>query len=145
LNFEKHVKIGDSVEIHFSGKLEDGTIFDSSRNKKPLSFRVGNNEVLQGIDDAVIGMKVNQEKTININSDVAYGAIERELIITIDKNKLPSDLELELGQELEIPNEDGNPITVRITNMTDDSIELDGNHPLAGKNVIFEIRLLKIK
>lgn len=142
--FDRHVKFGDIVKIHFTGKLEDGTVFDSSEKNKPLKFKVGNGSVIQGIDDSVIGMKINQEKTIHISSDKAYGAIEKELIISVERSTLPKGLELKLDQELQIPNEDGNSITVRITKITDKLIELDGNHPLAGKNLIFDIRLVKI-
>jgi len=144
MNFERHVKVGDTVKIHFTGKLEDGTVFDSSQENKPLKFKVGSGSVIQGIDDTVVGMKANQEKSIHISSDKAYGSIEKELIISVDKNTLPKDLDLKLDQELQIPNEDGNSITVHVTQITDKLIELDGNHPLAGKNLIFDIRLVEI-
>ncbi len=141
---ERHAKIGDIVKVHFSGKLEDGTLFDSSIDKNPLCFKIGNVDVIQGIDEALIGMKIGQEKTIHISSDKAYGSIEKELIISIEKDKLPIDLEVQVGQELQIPNEDGTPINVRITNITDINIELDGNHLLAGKNLIFDLKLIEI-
>ena len=143
--FERHVKIGDKVTIHYTGKFEDGTEFDSSFDKEPLSFKVAANEVIHGLDEAVVGMKVNQEKTVHISSDKAYGPVEKELKISINKQNLPEGINLTINQELEIPNEDGNPITVRITKITDDQIELDGNHPLAGKNLIFDLKLLKIE
>ena len=141
---EKHAKIGDTVKVHFSGKLENGKLFDSSTDNNPLCFEIGNGDVIQGIDEALIGMKIGQEKNIHISSDKAYGSIEKELIISIEKDKLPEDLEVQVGQELQIPNEDGNPISVRITNITDLNIELDGNHLLAGKNLIFDLKLIEI-
>lgn len=142
---ERYVKIGDTVNIHFTGRMEDGTIFDSSSEKNPLRFIVGRNDVIQGIDEAIIGMKIGQKKVIHISSDKGYGSIEKELIISIEKAKLPKDLDIKLGQELQIPNEDGNPINVRITDITDKHIELDGNHPLAGKNLIFDLNLINIE
>ncbi len=145
MGFERYARVGDTVLVQFSGKLEDGTLFDFSTKKKPLCFKIGNGDVIQGIDDAVIGMKLNQEKVIHITSDNAYGSIEKELIITIEKDKLPNDLEIQLNQELQIPNEDGNPINVRVTNISERNIELDGNHPLAGKNLIFDLMLIEIK
>lgn len=141
---ERYVKIGDKIKIHFSGKLENGEVFDSSIGKKPLEFEVGKGEVISGIDEAVIGMKINQEKMIHINSDKAYGAVEKELIISIGKNELPSTLDVKVNQELLIPLDDGSPVKVRISKIDDDAIEFDGNHPLAGKNLIFVLKLIEI-
>ena len=142
---ERYVKNGDSVTIHFTGSLEDKTVFESSIDSKPLTFKVGNAEVIMGIDEAVIGMKEGQEKEIHISSDKAYGPVEKELRILINKEELPTKLELILNSELHIPNEDGDPYKVRISDITEDSVELDGNHPLAGKNLIFKIVLVEIK
>lgn len=142
---EKYVKKGDTVKVHFTGELDDGIIFDSSFGKEPLEFKVGNNEVIAGFDEAVIGMKEGLEKTVYITSDKAYGAIEKELMICIDKTELPNNLDIKIDQELLIPNEDGLSIKVRISKITDKNILLDGNHPLAGKNLTFKIRLLEIK
>lgn len=141
---EKYVKVGDKIKLHFSGKLENGEVFDSSFGKEPLEFEVGKGDVITGIDEAVIGMRINQEKMIHINSDKAYGAVEKELIISISKNELPSNLEVKLNQELSIPLDDGGPVKVRISKIDDDAIEFDGNHPLAGKNLIFELKLIDI-
>ena len=142
---ERHVKIGDIIKIHFTGKLEDGSIFDSSEGKLPLQFKVGNGDVITGIDEAVIGMKLNQKKNVNLNSDKAYGPIEKEFIISIEKEKLPPNLELQVGYQLQIPNEDGEAFQVHVTKITDNRIELDGNHPLAGKNLIFNFEVVEIK
>lgn len=143
--YERHAKIGDKVEIHFIGKLEDESVFETSHDGTPLKFKIGNNEVIQGIDEAVVGMKVGQEKFIHISSDKAYGSIEKDLIISIEKDKLPKDIDLAVGNELKIPNEDGSPFSVRVANVDDKIIQLDGNHPLAGKNLIFELKLINIE
>ena len=145
MSFEKHIKIGDTVKIHFTGKLEDGSVFESSEGKKPLKFKVGNGEVISGIDEAVIGMRLNQEKSIYLNSDKAYGPLEKEFIISVEKEKLPPNLELKIGYQLQIPNEDAEPFQVRVTKITDNLIELDGNHPLAGKNLKFVLKVVEIK
>lgn len=144
MSTEKYAKVGDSVKISFIGKLEDGTIFESSKNNEPLQFTVGNGEVLQGVDEAIIGMKEGQTKTISISSDKGYGAKEKELIINVEKSKLPPDLKLKVGYQLQIPLEDGKPINVRVTDITKDRITLDGNHYLAGKNLFFDITLIEI-
>lgn len=144
MSTEKYAKVGDSVKISFIGKLEDGTIFESSKNNEPLQFTVGNGEVLQGVDEAIIGMKEGQTKTISISSDKCYGAKEKELIINVEKSKLPPDLKLKVGYQLQIPLEDGKPINVRVTDITKDRITLDGNHYLAGKNLFFDITLIEI-
>ena len=142
---ERYVKNGDTVSIHFTGSLEDRTVFESSLENQPLTFKVGNAEVIMGIDESVIGMKESQEKEIHISSDKAYGSIEKELRVIIKKEELPKKLELKLNSELHIPNEDGDPYRVRISEITEDSVELDGNHPLAGKNLFFKIKLVEIK
>ncbi|MCW8848593.1 MAG: FKBP-type peptidyl-prolyl cis-trans isomerase [Melioribacteraceae bacterium] len=144
MTFERHIKIGDIIKIHFTGTLEDGSVFDSSEGKKPLKFKVGNGDVISGIDEAVIGMKLNQKKSIYLNSDKAYGPIEKEFIISIEKEKLPPNLEVQIGYQLQIPNEDGEPFQVRVTKITDNFIELDGNHPLAGKNLMFALQIVEI-
>lgn len=142
---EKYVKVGDVVKVHFTGTFEDGTVFDSSINRKPLTFKVGLGDVIQGFDEAVIGMRPGQEKSIHISSDKAYGPIAKELKITISKDKLPNNLEFQLNQQYQIPNEDGDSILVRVTKISENDIELDGNHPLAGKNLIFSITLMEIE
>jgi len=145
MNKEQHVKRGDFVKVHFTGKLEDGTVFDSSKDDSPLKFKVGNGDVIEGFDQAIIGMKINQEKTIYINSDKAYGPLEKEFIISVAKENLPKKLDLKVGNQLQIPGEDGSTLTVRVTKITNETIELDGNHPLAGKNLIFNIMLIDIE
>jgi FKBP-type peptidyl-prolyl cis-trans isomerase 2 len=144
MEIEKHVKVGDKIKIHFTGKLENGEVFESSFGKEPLEFKVGSGSVIQGIDEAVVGMKLDQEKMIHISSDKAYGAIEKELIISINKKDLPSKLDVKLNQQLIIPLDDGHPVKVRISKIDGDYIEFDGNHPLAGKNLIFDLKLVGI-
>ncbi|MBK7106551.1 MAG: peptidylprolyl isomerase [Ignavibacteriae bacterium] len=142
---ERFVKNGDSVKVHFTGTLEDGRIFDSSIDRKPLAFKVGSGQVIQGFDEAVIGMQLGQEKTININSDKAYGPRVKELIVNVEKEKFPQKLEIKINQHYKIPIEDGESMVVRVTNISENTIELDGNHPLAGKNLTFKITLIEIE
>lgn len=141
---ERFVKIGDVVKVDFVGSFEDGQVFDTSENKNPLKFKVGSGEVIQGFDEALVGMRVGQEKQININSDKAYGPRAKELIVNIEREKLPADIDFKKDQQYQIPNEDGETIVVRVSDVSENSIELDGNHPLAGRNLIFKIKLVEI-
>ncbi|MCP5061410.1 MAG: peptidylprolyl isomerase [Ignavibacteriae bacterium] len=142
---KKHIKVGDKIKLHYEGSFEDGSIFDSSIEREPLTVTAGNGEVIKGFDDALIGMEVKQKKKVNINSDNAYGPIQKELIVEIARNKLPEDMNLNIGQQLQIPIEDGNNIVVTIKEISDEKILLDGNHPLAGRNLIFNIEIIEIE
>lgn len=142
---KKHIKVGDKIKLHYEGSFEDGSVFDSSIDREPLTVTAGNGEVIKGFDDTLIGMEVKQKKKVNINSDNAYGPIQKELIVEIARNKLPEDMNLNIGQQLQIPIEDGNNIVVTIKEISDEKILLDGNHPLAGRNLIFNIEIIEIE
>ena len=141
----KHIKVGDKVKLHYKGTFEDGEEFDSSLGKKPLSFTVGNGEVIRGLDEALVGMEIAQKKKIHIPSDKAYGSFQKELIVSIKRETIPSDITLKVGEQLQIPNQEGIPIIVTIKEITEDAVLLDANHPLAGKNLIFEIEIVDIE
>ncbi len=141
----RHIRIGDKVKLHYKGTFEDGKEFDSSLNNEPLVFTVGNGEVIRGLDEAIIGMEKSQKKKIHIPSDKAYGSFQKELLVTIKKDTIPVDISLKVGEQLQIPNQDGIPIIVTIKEITEDSVILDANHPLAGQNLIFEIEIIDIE
>jgi FKBP-type peptidyl-prolyl cis-trans isomerase 2 len=140
----KEVKEDDTVKVHFKCKTNDGQIFSSKDNNKPLSFKVGEGRLLKDIESGVVGMKVNEKKTININHEQAYGTVNEELIKEIDKNLLPKDIEPKVGLELFAKEPDGKEIKVRIIKVMENSIIIDANHPLAGKDLEFEIELIEI-
>lgn len=140
----KEVKKDDIVKIHFRCKTDDGLVFSSKDNNKPLSFTVGEGKLLKDIESGVVGMKVNDKKTINIQHEQAYGVVNEELIKEIDKNLLPKDIEPKLGLELFAREPDGKEIKVRIIKILENSIIIDANHPLAGKDLEFEIELIEI-
>ncbi len=140
----KEVKKDDTIKVHFRCKTDDGQVFSSKDNNKPLSFKVGEGRLLKDIESGVVGMKVNEKKTINIEHEQAYGAVNKELIKEIDKNLLPKDIEPRLGLELFAREPDGKEIKVRIIKILEDSIIIDANHPLAGKDLEFEIELIEI-
>ncbi|MBN2463768.1 MAG: peptidylprolyl isomerase [Dehalococcoidia bacterium] len=137
-------KYGDTVQVHYTGKLADGTVFDSSVERGPLEFTVGSGQLIEGFDNAVLGMKVGEKKTVTIPVDEAYGPHRDEQVVEISREKLPSDLTPEVGQQLVMTQSDGTEIVVVITEVSDETITIDANHPLAGKDLTFEIELVKI-
>ncbi|MDK2886215.1 MAG: hypothetical protein PWP54_773 [Thermosipho sp. (in: thermotogales)] len=137
------VKIGDKVKVHYVGKYENGEVFDSSLDKEPLEFVVGNNQVIPGFEEGIMGMEIGEKKTINVPSDKAYGPFREELVFPIEKSKLPEGITE--GEFLEVHQPDGNNFIVKVSEIKDDTAYLDANHPLAGKNLIFEIELVSIE
>ena len=135
---------GDKVKVHYTGRLDDGSQFDSSKDREPLEFEVGANQVIPGFEDAVVGLSEGESTTVNIPSDQAYGPRIEEMILKVGKDKLPPNFNPELGQKLQLPQQDGQNVIVTITDITDDIIELDANHPLAGKDLTFDIQLVEI-
>ena len=143
----KIVKSGDKVSVDYEGRFEDGKVFDSSSHgdhSHPLEFESGARQVIKGFDDAVIGMKVNEEKEFTINPEDAYGLVNDKLIQEVPKKSLPKGHEPKEGMTLVMKTSQGYKIPVRITNVTDDKVTLDLNHPLAGKTLIFKIKLISI-
>lgn len=137
-------KAGDTVKIHYTGKLEDGTEFDSSKDRDPLEFTVGSGDVIPGFDDAVAGMAVGEEKSVNIEPEQAYGPRHDEMIQQVPKSALPEDLEPEEGMGLQAQGQDGQAINLTVTSVDEDTITVDANHPLAGKTLNFDIHLVEI-
>ncbi len=137
-------KNGDSVKVHYTGTLEDGTVFDSSFEREPMEFTVGNGQLIPGFEQGVIGLAPGDSKTVKIPADQAYGPRREDLQMTVDPSRFPEHIKPELGLQLQVPQEDGHPVLVTITNITDAEVTLDANHPLAGKDLTFEIRLMEI-
>jgi len=138
------VKKGDKVKIEYTGKLADGQIFDTSKDKAPLVFEVGAGQVIPGFDKAVEGMKKDEDKTFTLSVDEAYGPINAELIQEIPRERLPPDQEPEVGMMLMMQAPTGQQIPARITKVTADNVTLDINHPLAGQELTFEIKVIGI-
>jgi len=137
-------KQGDTVHIHYSGSLEDGTVFDSSTGRDPLSFTIGSGQVIPGFEEAVIGMATDEKKTVAIPVDKAYGPRNEELVMTVPKDQVPPDLNPEVGQKLQMQGPDNTPVVVEVTEVAEEHIKLDANPPLAGKDLIFDIELVEI-
>lgn len=135
---------GDTVRVHYNGRLEDGTEFDSSVGREPLQFTLGEGSMIPGFEKAVIGMSLGQWKTVEIPADEAYGPYREELVLVVDRGELPPDLEPEVGQQLQMRQTDGPVIPVTVIEVSESSVTLDANHRLAGKDLIFEIQLVEI-
>jgi len=140
-------KNGSKVKVDYEGKLDDGTIFDTSKHgdhSHPLEFEIGKNMVIKGFEEAVIGMEKNQEKEITLKPEEAYGQPNKEMLKKIPKEKLPKDPEPKPGMMLAIGTPDGKQFPAKITKVTDKEVTLDLNHPLAGKTLHFKIKLVEI-
>jgi peptidylprolyl isomerase len=137
-------KSGDTVKIHYTGTLDDGTQFDSSSGRDPLQFTLGSGQVIPGFEKAVEGMAVGDSKTVNIPPEQAYGPRHDQMIQEVPKTALPDDLEPVEGMALQAQGQDGKVVNLTVTAVQDDSITVDGNHPLAGKALNFDIELVDI-
>ena len=137
-------KDGDTVKVHYTGTLEDGSVFDTSRDRESLEFILGSGSMIVGFDRAVNGMQVGEIKTVTIPADEAYGPHRDELVLIIERDRLPEGLEPIVGQQLEMSQPDGRTVIVVVTDVSEASITLDANHTLAGKDLTFEIELVEI-
>lgn len=137
-------KQGDAVRVHYTGKLEDGTVFDTSQDREPLEFTIGEDRVIPGFESAVLGMEPGESKTEELTPDDAYGQRREDMVMELDREQIPEELDPEVGQQLHLRMEDGQRVPVVITELGDDSVTIDANHPLAGKKLIFNIELISI-
>jgi len=136
------IKKGDKVKVHYTGKLEEGTVFDSSEGKEPLEFEVGSGMIIKGFDDAVMGMEKGDEKEITLKPEEAYGDINPQLMKKVPKEQLPKEPEPKVGMMLALGTPDGQQIPARIAEVSDNEVTIDINHPLAGKTLIFKIKVV---
>lgn len=137
-------KSGDKVKVHYTGTLDDGSTFDTSSGRDPLEFTIGEGQVIRGFEDAVIGLNAGESTTTKISAEDAYGPHREEMVIVVDRARLPQDLNPHVGEQLEIRRPDGQFFAVMITGVSEADITLDANHPLAGKNLTFKIELVEI-
>ncbi len=137
-------KDGDTVKVSYTGKLEDGTVFETRDSSDPLEFTIGGENVIPGFEKAVVGLAVNESKSVTIPSEQAYGSHREELVVSVDRKQLPANVTPEVGQQVEISQSDGQAVVMMIAEVHDDKITLDGNHPLSGQNLVFDIKLVEI-
>ena len=135
---------GDSVQVHYTGRLDDGTIFDSSQGREPLEFQLGSNAVIPGFESAIVGMHEGETKTTHIPAAEAYGPFHDEMVLAVPRDEFPPDLQPQVGQQLQIEQQDGQTFIAHIAEISDAEITLDTNHPLAGEDLTFDIQLVKI-
>lgn len=138
------VKNGDTVSVHYTGTLADGTVFDSSVEREPLTFTMGQGQLIAGFEAAVLGMKVGDKTKTDIPADKAYGPLREEMTATVGRDRLPEGIDPMVGDKLQVPSQGGQPMVVTVTEVTGETVTLDANHPLAGKDLTFEIELVKI-
>jgi len=139
-------KNGDIVQVNYTGKLADGTVFDSSVGREPYEFTLGSDQAIPGFDKAILGMKVGEKKTVTIPADEAYGPHLDNMVVEVSRDRFPGTIDPKVGQMLEATGQNGEKIRFTITKVTDNTtVTLDANHPLAGKDLTFDIELVKIK
>ncbi|SMX30221.1 FKBP-type peptidyl-prolyl cis-trans isomerase SlyD [Pelagimonas phthalicica] len=137
-------KSGDTVRIHYTGTLDDGSTFDSSAGRDPLEFKLGSGQVIPGFDKGVDGMSVGEKKTIHIPADEAYGQKDDRAVQAIPRENIPDDIPLEVGIQLQMQSPTGQVMPVTVTEVTETEVTLDANHPLAGKDLTFELELVSV-
>jgi peptidylprolyl isomerase len=137
-------KNGDTVNVHYTGKLKDGTIFDSSADREPLEFTIGEGQIIPGFEQGVVGMEPGETKTVNIPADKAYGLHRKELVLVVDKSRIPAHLKPEVGRQLKLNQPGGQAVPVRVTGVSESKVTVDANQPLAGKDLTFDVQLVEI-
>ena len=137
-------KVGDTVKVHYEGLLDDGSVFDSSIGGEPFEFVLGQEMVIPGFENAVVGMNVGESKSVGIPPEEGFGAYSEDLQITLERTQLPTNIDPKLGMRLEIRFQEGDIRYFIVTELTEDDVTLDGNHPLAGQKIVLKIELLEI-
>jgi FKBP-type peptidyl-prolyl cis-trans isomerase 2 len=140
----QQAKEGNVVKVHYSGRLKDGTIFDSSEGREPLEFTVGAGQMIKGFDAGVLGMAIGEKKTLQIAADDAYGVRDEEAIIEFPSENIPADMKLEPGMQLTLRNQNGQPVPVIVLEVKPTVVIMDANHMLAGQDLVFDVELVEI-
>lgn len=137
-------RTGDVVRVHYTGKLTDGTEFDSSREREPLEFQIGGGQIIPGLEKRVEGMETGEKSTVTIPAEEAYGPRDERQIQTVQRDALPDDLQLSTGARLTATTQDGRQIPLTVVDMDDSQVTVDANHPLAGRDLVFDVELVEI-
>lgn len=135
---------GDTVKVHYTGKLDDGTVFDSSREREPLEFTLDEGQIIPGFEEAVAGMEQGEETTVEIPPEKAYGPHQEDAVMEFPLEQLPDEMEPEVGMQLQLQGQNGQAFPARVVEVGDDTVTLDANHPLAGETLTFEIELVEV-
>lgn len=138
------VKDGDTVKVHYTGTLKNGEVFDTSAEREPLEFTLGQGQLIPGFEKAVIGLAVGESTSVDIPSEEAYGEKRDDLLINVPKNQLPADVTPQIGMQLQVNQQNGQPVPVRVVGIEEEELTLDANHPLAGKDLNFQIEVVEV-
>lgn len=137
-------KLGDRVKIHFTGKMQDDTVVETTQDRGPLEFKIGEGNVISGLEQGIIGMQVGDKKTLTISPQEAFGLPRQELMVDLNKDDIPEGIKLAVGIHLDIQASDGQTFKVKVVDVKEDTVTLDANHPLAGVTLIFDVELIEI-
>lgn len=135
---------GDTVRVHYTGRLADGSVFDSSEGRDPIQFTLGQGQVVPGFERAVTGMQPGEERTVTIPAEDAYGPRRDDLVFSVGRDQFPVNVEPEVGQQLQVQQQGGQTGIVRVAEVSDEAVALDANHPLAGQDLIFDLELVEV-
>jgi peptidylprolyl isomerase len=136
---------GNIVRVHYTGRLDDGSVFDSSEGGEPLEFTIGQGQMIPGFEQGVVGMELGESRTVTIAADQAYGVYQPQGVIEVDRSEIPPTIQLEVGLQLQATGPDGRPAQLTVIELSEDKVKMDGNHPLAGKDLTFEIEVIGIR
>lgn len=136
--------IGDTVHIHYNGKLRDGTVFDTSEGREPLQFTIGQNTIIPKLEESIVGMETGDTATVEIAADDAYGPHRPDAVQTVERSMIPPHIDVTVGTQLQATAQNGQTVVLTVMEADDSSVTLDGNHPLAGEDLIFEIEVVEI-
>jgi peptidylprolyl isomerase len=137
-------KLGDTVKIHFAGKLQDETVIETSKDRDPLEFKIGDGNVIPGLEQGVIGMAAGDKKTIAVSPEEGFGQQQEDLVVDLKKSEFPEDVEFAVGAYLNIETSDGKEFKAKVVEIKEDTVTLDANHPLAGVTINYDVELLEI-
>ena len=137
-------KNGDTIKVNYTGRLDNGEVFDTTEDRQPFEFVLGQRRVISGFENALVGMSPGEKKTVKLPPDEAYGPRREEMVVKIDRNRIATDAEVEVGQALQLKASDGTPVAAKVTQVNDTDVVVDANHPLAGHALTFEISLLEV-
>ncbi|MCK4537426.1 MAG: FKBP-type peptidyl-prolyl cis-trans isomerase [Candidatus Krumholzibacteria bacterium] len=140
----REARNGDKVKVHYTGRFPDDQVFDSSEGKEPLAFTVGDKQVIGGFDSAVMGMKLGEKKTVTIEASDAYGSRQDHLIVEVERASIPAEIDLKEGVQLEMIRDDNEKMIVTVVGLTDELVTLDANHPMAGRDLVFDLELVDL-
>lgn len=138
-------KTGDTVKVHYTGTLPDGTEFDSSSGRDPIEFTIGSGDIIPGFEKAAIGMEPGETKKVTVSTDEAYGERHDELVQTVDRGQIPDSIDVEVGMQLQATGPNDEQLVLTVVHLTDESVTLDANHPLAGQDLTFEIEMIEVR